>query len=65
MLGQAKPQPFEKSDLMVAKEPPVGVRFPREVKQALEKLAKDDDRTLSYIINKIVTEYLRAQKLIK
>jgi hypothetical protein len=65
MLGQAKTQPFEKPDLMVAKEPPVGVRFPREVKQALEKLAKADDRTLSYIINKIITENLRARKLIK
>jgi predicted transcriptional regulator len=50
---------------MVAKEPPVGVRFPRDVKSALEKLAKADDRSLSYIINKIVAEYLRAKKLIK
>jgi hypothetical protein len=50
---------------MVAKEPPVGVRFPKEVKQALDKLAKADDRSLSYVINKIVAEYLRARKLIK
>jgi hypothetical protein len=65
MLGQAKTQPFEELEPMVAKEPPVGVRFPREVKQALEKLAKADDRTLSYIINKLITESLRAKKLIK
>jgi hypothetical protein len=65
MLGQAKTQPFEDLEPMVAKEPPVGVRFPRDVKQALEKLAKADDRTLSYIINKIVIENLRARKLIK
>ena len=52
-------------DAMVAKEPPVGVRFPKEVKQALDKLAKADDRTMSYLINKIVAEYLRARKLIK
>ena len=50
---------------MVAKEPPVGVRFPAEVKAALEKLAKADDRSISNVINKIVTEYLRARKLIK
>lgn len=50
---------------MVAKEPPVGVRLPKDVKAALEKLAKDDDRSLSYVINKIVAEYLRARKLIK
>jgi predicted transcriptional regulator len=50
---------------MVAKEPPVGVRFPVEIKAALEKLAKADDRSISYVINKIVAEYLRARKLIK
>ena len=32
---------------------------------ALEKLAKADDRTVSYMINKILAEYLRAHKLIK
>jgi hypothetical protein len=47
------------------KEPPVGVRFQKEVKLALEKLARSDDRTISYVINKIVVEYLRAKKLIK
>ena len=36
------------------KEPPVGVRFQREVKLA-------DDRTIGYVINKIVVEYLRAK----
>jgi predicted DNA-binding protein len=65
MLGQAKTRPTEISEQMVAKEPPVGVRFPREVKEALDKLAKADDRSLSYIINRIVSEYLRARKLIK
>jgi hypothetical protein len=68
MLGQAKARPadvaVQEPEPMVAKEPPVGVRFPREV-AALEKLAKDDDRSLSYIINRTVLEYLRARKLIK
>ena len=46
-------------------KPLVGVRFPPEMKAALEKLAKADDRSLSYVIIKIVGEYLRARKLIK
>lgn len=68
MLGQSRSQTAEAADdgteLMVPK-PLVGVRFPVEVKNALEKLAKADDRSISYIINKIVAEYLRARKLIK
>jgi hypothetical protein len=51
-------------DEMVAKKF-VGVRIPPELIDALEKLAKADDRTVSYMINKILTEYLRARKLIK
>jgi predicted transcriptional regulator len=50
---------------MIAKEPPIGVRFPKDVKAALEKMAKADDRSLSYVINKIVADYLKARKLIK
>lgn len=50
---------------MVAKGPPIGVRVPPEVRAALEKLAKADDRSVSYVINKILAEYLRAKKLIK
>jgi hypothetical protein len=44
---------------------PLGVRFTAEVKAALEKLAKTDDRSISYVIGKIVTDDLRARKLIK
>jgi hypothetical protein len=69
MLGQSRNQTAEPAgqgaEQMVAKEPPVGVRFPAEVKAALEKLAKADDRSISYVINKIVAEYLRTRKLIK
>jgi hypothetical protein len=46
-------------------KPLIGLRVPPEVKAALEKLAKADDRTISYVINKILREYLRAKKLIK
>jgi hypothetical protein len=48
-----------------AKGPPVGVRLPDDIRAALEKLAKDDDRSVSYVIIKILREYLRARKLIK
>jgi hypothetical protein len=67
MLGQSRSQTAELAgaEPMVPKEPPVGVRFPVDVKNALEKLAKADDRSISYIINKIVAEYLRARNLIK
>lgn len=68
MVGQSRSQAAvvigEEIDQM-PKEPPVSVRFQREVKLALEKMAKSDDRTISYVINKIVVEYLRAKKLIK
>lgn len=58
---EAVGQEFEE---VVAKEP-IGLRIPKEVRAALEKLAKADDRTISYVINKILAEYLRAKKLIK
>jgi predicted transcriptional regulator len=47
------------------KEPPIGVRFQSDVKAALEKLAKAEDRTIGNLVNRIVAEYLRAKKLIK
>jgi predicted transcriptional regulator len=53
----------EKFDM--AKGPTAGVRFEVEVKAALEKLAAKDDRTVSYLVNKIVADYLRAKRLIK
>jgi hypothetical protein len=47
------------------KEPPIGVRFQSDVKAALEKLAKAEDRTIGNLVNRIVAEYLRARKLIR
>jgi hypothetical protein len=46
-------------------KPLIGVRVRPEVKTALEKIAKKDDRSLAYVINKIIDEHLRAKKLIK
>jgi hypothetical protein len=49
----------------VAKEPPIGVRLEADVRAALERLAKQEDRSISYLINRIVTEYLKAKKLLR
>jgi predicted transcriptional regulator len=43
----------------------LSVRIQKDLRAALEKLARDDDQTLSYVTNKILAEYLRARKLIK
>ena len=40
----------------------VGVRMPKEMRNELQQLADDDMRTLSNLILKILTEYLREQK---
>ena len=37
----------------------VGVRLPREIKDKLQEIADKDMRTLSNLIMKILTEYLR------
>lgn len=39
----------------------VTFRTSEEVKTHLEKLAKEDDRTLSYIINKILEDYIKRK----
>ena len=44
------------------KEPPIGVRFQSDVKAALEKLAKAEDRTIGNLVNRICAEYLRARE---
>jgi hypothetical protein len=64
MVGEGGSQTVE-MEQVIAKGPPVGVRLPADVQAALEKLAKADDRSLSYVINKILADYLRARKLIK
>jgi hypothetical protein len=69
MLGQSRSQAAvalgSGAEPMVPKEPPTGLRLPADVKEALRKLAKADDRSVSYVINKILADYLRARKLIK
>ena len=36
-------------------------RTTEEIKSHLEKLAKEDDRTISYVINKILEEYIKKE----
>jgi|BarGraIncu00222A_1022003.scaffolds.fasta_scaffold55886_2 hypothetical protein len=54
---------------MTTKEPvgmiPVSVRFDSATKKALEKAAKDDARTVSGLIQKLVMEHLKERKYIK
>ena len=40
----------------------VGVRMPKEMREELQQLADDDMRTLSNLILKILTEYLKELK---
>lgn len=49
----------------MTKAEPVSIRFDAEVMAALKKLAAKDDRTVSYIVNKLVTEALKAKKVLK
>lgn len=39
----------------------ITIRTSEEVRAYIEKLAKEDDRTISYIINKILEEYVKKE----
>ncbi|MDQ6703257.1 MAG: ribbon-helix-helix protein, CopG family [Pseudomonadota bacterium] len=43
----------------------MGVRLDEDVLDAIERLAEEDERSVSFLINRICKEYLRARKLIK
>lgn len=45
----------------MAKTHPLGFRVDPEVKAALERAAKDDHRSLSSLIDKILVEWLRER----
>jgi hypothetical protein len=49
----------------MVKLPSLGVRVTAEVKAALEKAAKDEVRTLSSMIEKILVDWLRANGYLK
>lgn len=43
---------------MAKKSEMIGFKTTPEIKAALEKIAESEDRTISYIINRILEEYL-------
>ena len=51
--------------LIAPKSLPVSLRLSQEVKAAAEKAAKDDTRSLSSFIEKLVTENLRKKGYLK
>ncbi|WP_158745653.1 Arc family DNA-binding protein [Acidisphaera sp. L21] len=45
----------------MGKSPSLGVRLPPEVKLALEKAAREDTRSVSSMVEKVLTDWLRAK----
>lgn len=43
------------------KLPSLGIRIPQDTKDALEKAAKDDLRSVSSMVEKIITDWLREK----
>ncbi|MDH2092282.1 ribbon-helix-helix protein, CopG family [Rhizobium pusense] len=50
---------------MMQKSVPISFRLPPEVKDALEKAAKDDVRSVSSLMEKLVTQWLREHGYMK
>ena len=46
---------------LTPKSLPVSVRLPPEVKSAAERAAKEDTRSLSSFLEKLLTDHLRAK----
>lgn len=49
----------------MGKTPSLGVRLQPETKAALERAAKDDVRSVSSLVEKILIEWLRAKGYLK
>jgi len=45
----------------MARTNPLGVRVQPEIKAAVERAAKDDDRSVSSLVERILQEWLRAR----
>ncbi|PVA08469.1 hypothetical protein DC366_19090 [Pelagivirga sediminicola] len=46
---------------MMNKSVPISFRLPADTKQALEKAAKDDSRSVSSLLDKLVSDWLKEQ----
>jgi hypothetical protein len=51
--------------IMTEKTSPVSFRLPKEKKAALEKAAKEDTRSVSSMIEKIITDWLKDHGYLK
>jgi predicted transcriptional regulator len=49
----------------MAKTPTFGIRLDPALKATLEKLAKQDKRSLSSFIHKVLEEYVEAQRKVR
>jgi hypothetical protein len=49
----------------MGKTPSLGIRLQPETKAALERAAKDDFRSVSSLVEKILVEWLRAKGYLK
>lgn len=49
----------------MVKERPLGVRLNSHVREALERAAKAEERSLSFLIQKAIEEWLKARKYLK
>ena len=47
---------------MSKKSEMIGFKTTPEIKKALEEIAESEDRTVSYIVNKILKKYLEGRK---
>jgi hypothetical protein len=45
--------------------PPLSVRFDAEMREALEKAAKDDMRPVSHLVQKVMADWLREKGYLK
>lgn len=46
------------------KSVPISFRLPPETKAALEKAAKEDTRSVSSLIEKVITDFLKEKELL-
>jgi hypothetical protein len=58
-------KPMNRRSRTPTKGRPLGIRLDEDVLAAVEKMADDDERSVSFVVNRIVKEFLKSKKLIK
>lgn len=43
----------------------IGFKCTPEIRKALEQIAEEEDRSISYIINRVLTEYFKSKGILK